>query len=87
MLDQVAVTQVTGEVTRTGLAVRSVNGDIGDLNAILDKGQSSGRSEHPDRLLDLTAAVRALALLLRTGHWTMTRSSTKRPTSPGWLPT
>jgi sugar phosphate isomerase/epimerase len=67
LLDQVAVTQVTGEVTRSGLAVRSVNGDIGDLNAILDKGQSSGRSEHPDRLLDLTAAVRALALLLRNG--------------------
>ena len=35
-LDADAVAAVTAEVVASGLRVRSVNGDIGDLNALLD---------------------------------------------------
>src|SRR4029077_15616799 len=53
VLDRDAVSRVASEVATSGLAVRSVNGDVGDLNAILDNNQRAGLSEHLDRLLDL----------------------------------
>jgi sugar phosphate isomerase/epimerase len=67
LLDRAAVTQVAAGVTRSGLQVRSVNGDIGDLNAVLDDEQRAERAEHLDRLLDLAAAVDAVALVLPNG--------------------
>ena len=67
VLDSAAVDRVAAEVTASGLRVRSVNGDIGDLNAVLDTGQRAERSDHLDRLLDLTAASNALALVLPNG--------------------
>jgi len=67
VLDRGAVSRVAGEVASSGLTVRSVNGDVGDLNAILDGEQRAELSEHLDRLLDLAAAVGAKALVLPNG--------------------
>jgi sugar phosphate isomerase/epimerase len=61
-LDADAVTAVTAEVSASGLRVRSVNGDIGDLNAVLDAGNL-----HLDALLTLTANTGAKALVLPCG--------------------
>lgn len=67
VLDSAAVAQVAAEVAASGLTVRSVNGDVGDLNAELDERLQADRSEHLDRLLELTAAVDATALVLPNG--------------------
>ena len=48
-----AVREVAAEVNAaSGCAVRSVNGDIGDLNRPLDAQQRAERDEHLDRLLE-----------------------------------
>lgn len=67
VLDSAAVERVAAEVEASGLRVRSVNGDIGDLNAVLDDRQRTERDEHLDMLLQLTAAVGAEALVLPCG--------------------
>ena len=66
-LDAGAVTAVTADVAASGLRVRSVNGDIGDLNAVLDAGQQAARDRHLDALLTLTANTGAKALVLPCG--------------------
>lgn len=66
-LDAAAVAAVSAEVAGSGLRVRSVNGDIGDLNAVLDAGQQAGRARHLDALLTLTANAGAKALVLPCG--------------------
>lgn len=67
VLDDAAVDRVAAQVTASGLRVRSVNGDIGNLNAELDEGQRAERAVHLDMLLRLTAAVGAEALVLPCG--------------------
>src|SRR4029079_3602226 len=42
-LDLAAVAVVVAEVAASGLRVRSVNGDIGDLNAVLDADGKAAR--------------------------------------------
>ncbi|MDQ0383148.1 sugar phosphate isomerase/epimerase family protein [Amycolatopsis thermophila] len=59
-----AVREVAAEVRASGLRVRSVNGDIGDLNRPHD---AAGRAAHLRRLLDLTASCGAQALVLPCG--------------------
>jgi sugar phosphate isomerase/epimerase len=66
-LDAAAVESVSAEVARSGLRVRSVNGDVGDLNVPLDAEGRQGRHEHLSRLLDLAGAVEAKALVLPCG--------------------
>jgi len=66
-LDADAVSAVATEVTASGLRVRSVNGDIGDLNAVLDADRQAGRDRHLDALLTLTAKTGAKALVLPCG--------------------
>ncbi len=67
-LDAPAVTAVTAEVAASGLRVRSVNGDIGDLNAVLDDGGGqAARERHLEALLTLTANTGAKALVLPCG--------------------
>jgi sugar phosphate isomerase/epimerase len=66
-LDQAAVSAVTAEVAASGLRVRSVNGDIGDLNAVLDADASEARERHLEALLTLTANTGAKALVLPCG--------------------
>ena len=55
------------DVRASGLRVRSVNGDIGDLNAVLDAGRQAARDTHLDALLSLTAKTAAKALVLPCG--------------------
>jgi len=66
-LDQKAATRVARQVLDSGLRVRSVNGDIGDLNQPLDAGQRAARDRHLDALLTLAAAAGAKALVLPCG--------------------
>ena len=67
-LDEDAVTAVAKDVAESGLRVRSVNGDIGDLNAVLDGGGQAARDRHLDALLTLTATTGAKALVLPCGR-------------------
>ncbi|HEY8752093.1 MAG TPA: sugar phosphate isomerase/epimerase [Arthrobacter sp.] len=66
-LDEAAIAAVTEEVAASGLRVRSVNGDIGDLNAVLDAGGHAARERHLEALLTLTANTGAKALVLPCG--------------------
>lgn len=66
-LDAAAVAAVSADVAASGLRVRSVNGDIGDLNAVLDAGSTAARARHLDALLTLTANIGAKALVLPCG--------------------
>ncbi|WP_306919539.1 MULTISPECIES: sugar phosphate isomerase/epimerase [unclassified Arthrobacter] len=66
-LDADAVKAVAAQVAASGLRVRSVNGDIGDLNAVLDAGQQAARERHLEALLTLTANTGARALVLPCG--------------------
>lgn len=62
-----AVSDVVATVKASGLTVRSVNGDIGDLNQKLGSEERKAREQHLRRLLDLTAGCGALALVLPCG--------------------
>jgi sugar phosphate isomerase/epimerase len=61
------VDEVVEAVAGSGLTVRSVNGDIGDLNRPLDRTGRINRERHLDALLSLTGAVGARALVLPCG--------------------
>lgn len=66
-LDGAAVAAVSQEVVASGVRVRSVNGDIGDLNGVLDADGQDARRRHLDALLTLTANIGAKALVLPCG--------------------
>lgn len=66
-LDAAAVEAVSAEVNASGLRVRSVNGDIGDLNRVLDADAQAARERHLDALLTLSANIGAKALVLPCG--------------------
>lgn len=67
VLDAAAVAEVAATVAASGLTVRSVNGDIGDLNRPLSAAGRAERDQHLDLLLELTAATGATALVLPCG--------------------
>lgn len=67
VLDEAAVEVVAAQVARSGLRVRSVNGDVGDLNAVLDAGERRGRQDHLEMLLTLASGIGAKALVLPCG--------------------
>ncbi|MDP9889446.1 sugar phosphate isomerase/epimerase family protein [Pseudarthrobacter enclensis] len=66
-LDAAAVEAVSAEVNAAGVRVRSVNGDIGDLNRVLDVDARAARQRHLDALLTLAANTGAKALVLPCG--------------------
>jgi sugar phosphate isomerase/epimerase len=66
-LDETAVAEVAAVVTASGLRVRSINGDIGDLNAPLDLAAQRARLRHLEMLVALAAATDARALVLPCG--------------------
>ncbi|OFI37227.1 xylose isomerase [Arthrobacter sp. SW1] len=66
-LDAQAVEAVAAVVRESGLRVRSVNGDIGDLNAVLDAGARDARERHLGMLLALASEIGAKALVLPCG--------------------
>ncbi|MGW9414821.1 sugar phosphate isomerase/epimerase family protein [Arthrobacter cupressi] len=67
VLDAGAVEAVAAVVRSSGLRVRSVNGDVGDLNAVLDAGAREARERHLEMLLTLAAKTGAKALVLPCG--------------------
>ncbi|MEH3139148.1 MAG: sugar phosphate isomerase/epimerase [Mycobacterium kyogaense] len=67
VLDETAVRQVAATATASGLHVRSINGDIGDLNAELSADEAAARRRHLDMLVALAAATGARALVLPCG--------------------
>lgn len=67
ILDEQAVQAVAQTVNESGLAVRSINADIGDLNVPLDSAGRRARSEHLTQLLDLAEGTEARALVLPCG--------------------
>ncbi|CAI3797024.1 sugar phosphate isomerase/epimerase family protein [Pseudarthrobacter sp. MM222] len=62
-----AVASVAADVAASGLRVRSVNGDVGNLNTVLDAGGEAARRRHLEALLTLTANTGARALVLPCG--------------------
>jgi sugar phosphate isomerase/epimerase len=67
VLDERAVDDVAATVAASGLVVRSVNGDIGDLNAPLSPAERADRDRHLGMLVALAAATGARALVLPCG--------------------
>ncbi|MFI2564634.1 sugar phosphate isomerase/epimerase family protein [Paenarthrobacter sp. NPDC018779] len=67
VLDAEAVEAVAAVVIDSGMRVRSVNGDIGDLNATLDADAWRKRERHLEMLLSLAAKTGAKALVLPCG--------------------
>jgi sugar phosphate isomerase/epimerase len=67
ILDAEAVEAVAAVVNNSGLRVRSVNGDVGDLNATLDAATQVARERHLEMLLTLAAKTGAKALVLPCG--------------------
>ncbi|KQY08205.1 xylose isomerase [Mycobacterium sp. Root135] len=67
VLDADAVADVARTVVASGLRVRSVNGDVGDLNAPVRGGRRSDRRAHLEMLSSLAAAIGARALVLPCG--------------------
>jgi sugar phosphate isomerase/epimerase len=66
-LDSTAVADVADEVADSGLTVRSVNGDVGDLNRPIYRANRPRRERHLHALLALAAASGARALVLPCG--------------------
>src|SRR3977135_1510264 len=66
-LDHAAVDAVAETVRASGLAVRSINGDIGDLNQPVSAGGRFARDRHLDTLIALASATGARALVLPCG--------------------
>ncbi|MGV0746127.1 sugar phosphate isomerase/epimerase family protein [Mycolicibacterium sp. XJ870] len=67
VLNKRAVAGVTATVAATRLRVRSINGDIGDLNRPLTDDGRAARARHLDMLLALASATDAHALVLPCG--------------------
>lgn len=67
VLDSAAVDLVTEQVRASGLSVRSINADIGDLNAPLDADAQAARDRHLTHLLDLAVAIGSAAIVLPNG--------------------
>ena len=67
VLDMAAVEDVARTVVVSGLRVRSINGDIGNLNAPFDSAARADRRRHLDMLVALSVATGARALTLPCG--------------------
>ena len=67
VLDSQSVHAVATDVLASGLRVRTVNGDIGDLNHQLTDAEHQSRMDHLDMLLTLTDAIGGRALVLPCG--------------------
>ncbi|HET9648057.1 MAG TPA: sugar phosphate isomerase/epimerase, partial [Microlunatus sp.] len=67
VLDDTAVAEVARTVGASGLMVRSVNADIGDLNRPLTAAEQRARLAHADKLIALSLAIGATGLVLPNG--------------------
>ncbi len=87
-LDRTARTNIVAAVTRHGLAVRSINADIGDLNMPVDSDERRRRAHQLAELAELAAEVGATALVLPNGalsHQPNTTLATDLDTVAGHL--
>lgn len=66
-LDDSAIEAVAQEVLASGLDVRSINADIGDLNAPVDEATLAARDAHTRRLVALARRVASPAIVLPCG--------------------
>lgn len=66
-LTPIAVGEVTSTLRGSGLAVRSINADIGDLNQPLDTEGRTARDRHLEQLLDLAVQIESPAIVLPCG--------------------
>ena len=85
VLDAAAVDDGGRHRAASGLRVRSINGDVGDLNRPLDADGHAARDRHLDMLLTLAAATGARALVLPCGaldHTPIDHSTTTSTSSP-----
>lgn len=62
-----AVAEVAATIHGSGLGVRSINADIGDLNRPLDADAAAAREQHLRNLVDLAVQVQAPAIVLPCG--------------------
>lgn len=62
-----AVAEVAATLKESGLDVRSINADVGDLNRPIGATERSARDEHVERLLELAVQVGARAIVLPCG--------------------
>jgi sugar phosphate isomerase/epimerase len=67
VLDEAAVAEVAATVRASGLSVRSVNADVGDLNRPLTAAQEADRAAHVERLIELCVLIGATGLVLPNG--------------------
>lgn len=67
VLDDPAVAAVAQTVGDSGLSVRSINGDIGDLNHPVDSAQQTDRDAHLESLVDLAVRTGSAAVVLPCG--------------------
>jgi sugar phosphate isomerase/epimerase len=67
-LDGAAIEHVVERVAASGLAVRSVNADVGDLNLPLDPGAQGARDRHILALIELAAKLGSRAVVLPCGR-------------------
>ena len=62
-----SVEEVAAVVDASGLRVRSVNADVGDLNRPLTSGEQAERTAHLEQLIALSTAIGATGLVLPNG--------------------
>lgn len=62
-----AVTEVAATFTSSGLEVRSINADIGDLNRPVNEAERAERDAHLERLVDLAVRTSSPAIVLPCG--------------------
>ncbi len=72
VLDEAGIRSVAAEVKASGLAVRSINADVGDLNAPLDADAQSARDQHIAALIELAREVGSGAIVLPCGRQSFT---------------
>lgn len=66
-LTSAAVSGVAATIEASGLAVRSINADVGDLNRVVDVDEAAEREAHLAQLFDLAQQVGAPAIVLPCG--------------------
>ena len=67
-LDDAGLRSVTAQVAASGLSVRSVNADVGDLNHPLTGAEQSARDRHMSKLIDLARMIGSRAVVLPCGR-------------------
>lgn len=62
-----AVGEIAAAIRESGLAVRSINADVGDLNRPLDSQGRTARDRHLEQLVELAVQIGAPAIVLPCG--------------------